>query len=135
MITEKIKVEDFYRISKENEYFLWNFVIRGQGMSSNHIRPIFEPEDYKNPNPLKSILELIPIPYFESRLEESYDFVMNLGNIFTKNVYKQNSFFPLIIGFNKRRVVSSTYGDCYCMEGILKIIGELNPQFILDADS
>jgi hypothetical protein len=135
MIREKIKVDDFNRISKDHEYFLWNFVIQGQGMSSTHIRPIFEPEDYKNPNPLKSILELIPIPYFESRLEESYDFVMNLGDIFTKNVYKQNFFYPLIIGFNKRRVVSSTYSRCYCVEGILEIIGDLNTQFILDANS
>jgi hypothetical protein len=132
MIREKIKVEDFNRISKENEFFLWNFVI--QGMTS-HIKPLFEPEDYKYPNPLKSILELIPIPYFESDLSESYDFVMNLGNVFTKNVYKQNMFYPLIIGFNKRRVVSSTYSRCYCVEGVLEIIGELNPQFILDADS
>jgi hypothetical protein len=133
MVREKIKVDDFYRISKENEYFLWNFVVRN--MSSTHIKPLFEPEDYRNPNPLKSILEFIPIPYFESNLEDSFDFVMNLGNIFTKNVYKNNMFYPLIVGFNKKRVVSSTFSRCYCIEGILEIIEDLNPQFILDANS
>jgi len=135
MIREKINSTEFERISKENEYFLWNFVIQGQGTSSNHIKPLFEPEDYRNPNPLKSILELIPIPYFESDLEDSYDFVMNLGNTFLNTVYQKNMFYPVLIGFNRKRVVSSTYSRCYCVEGILEIIEDLNPQFILDANS
>jgi hypothetical protein len=132
MIREKVSVKDFDRISKENEFFLWNFVSNEMG---THIRPYFEHEDYKNPNPLKSILEYIPIPYFETELEKSYDFVMDLGDIFTKTVYKKGIFYPVIIGFNRKRVISSTYQYCYCTEGILELIGELNPQFILDADS
>jgi hypothetical protein len=132
MIREKVSIKDFDRISKENEFFLWNFVTDEMG---THIRPYFEPEDYTKPNPLKSILEFIPIPYFESDLEKSKDFVMNLGNVFTKTVYQKGMFYPVIIGFNRKRVVSSTYSYCYCVEGILDLIGELNPQFILNSNT
>jgi hypothetical protein len=132
MIREKVNYTDFERISKENEFFLWNFVSKNSKIA---VRPFFEEEDYQNPNPLKSILEFISIPYFESEIEKNYDFVMNLGNTFQKTVYQKNMFYPVLIGFNRKRVVSSTYNSCYCVEGILEIIGDLNPQFILDANS
>jgi hypothetical protein len=131
MIREKVNVSDFDRISKENEYFIWNFVTTPM---TTHIKSLFELEDYRHPNPLKSILEFINVPYFESDLESSHDFVRNLGDRFLKTVYKNGILHPVMISFNRKRVVSSSYHNCYCIEGVLELIGELNPQFILDAN-
>jgi hypothetical protein len=42
-------------------------------------------------------------------------------------------FSPIMIGFNKNRKVTSTQdGICYCTEGIIDIVYQLNPKFILD---
>ena len=130
MVKEKVTVKDYEKISTENEYFLWHFTSK---TSSTYIRPYFDVENPKFPNPLKVILESIPIPYFESKIEDSYDFVMSLGNIFIQNTYKNKVFNPVIVGFNRKRAVSNTFSHCYCNEGILEVIGELNPQFILNA--
>jgi len=133
MIKEKIKVEDFERISKENKFFLWNFVVH-----NNHhleIRPIFEPyPSDKFPNGLISILEIIDIPYFETEVKDAYDFLINLDNRFIKSVFVNNAFQPQLISFNRRRMVGNTLKPkCYCVQGIIDLIGELNPQFLLDS--
>ena len=85
MIRKEIDVSEFEKIAKEHEYFIWNFITKDSQIA---IRPFFEPEDYTSPNPLKSLLESVSIPYFETDLKTNYDFVMNLGDIFLKNVYK-----------------------------------------------
>lgn len=133
MIKEKIKVEDFERISKENKFFLWNFVVH-----NNHhleIRPIFEPyQSDKFPNGLISILEIIDIPYFETEVKDAYDFLINLDNGFIKSVFANNAFQPQLISFHRRRMVGNTLKPkCYCVQGIIDLIGELNPQFLLDS--
>jgi hypothetical protein len=130
MVKEKIDVKDFEKISEENEFFLWHFTAENTGTA---IRSIFEIEDYRLPNPMNTILEQISIPYFESKIENSYNFVMNLGDNYLKNCYK-NGFQPVIVGFHKRRAVTSTYKECYCPDGIINLIWQLNPKFILDAN-
>lgn len=133
MIREKIKVEDFERISKENEFFLWNFVVHNK--HNLEIRPIFESNSNDEfPNALISILEIVDIPYFETEVKDAYDFLINLDNGFIKNVFVNNGFEPHLISFNRRRMVGNTLKPkCYCIEGVLDLIGELNPQFLLDS--
>jgi len=130
MIRERITVNDFERITKENEYFIWHFV---NPNSSTQLKSIFQPDNPFNPNPFIPILESISIPYFESDSEESYDFLINLSTPFIINAHRHNTYNPVVVSFNRKRMVNHTFGPyCYCTEGVIELIGELNPQFILD---
>ena len=132
MVREKIKVEDFNRVAREHEYFLWNFV----NLNSYHlqIQSIFTEENPYIPNAMRSILEMIPIPYFETELKDAFDFLIGLDTRFIHNVYKNNYFQPVLLSFNRWRMIDTTYyPNCYCSDGIIKLIDDLNPKFILDA--
>ena len=130
MVRERTTVNDFKRISKENEYFIWHFV---SPLSSTQLKSIFQPDHPFNPNPFIPILKSISVPYFESDSQESYDFLINLGTPFIVNARKNNHYHPVVVSFNRNRMVNHTFGPyCYCLEGVIELIGELNPQFILD---
>jgi hypothetical protein len=130
MIREQVTVEDFNRISQENEYYLWHFVKKVY-TPALEIQPYFndKTEKYK----LKTILDMVDIPFFESYTEDSVDFLINLGFSAKKFWSGGKEFSPIMIGFNKNRKVTSTQdGICYCTEGIIDIVYQLNPKFILD---
>lgn len=129
MIREKITVKDYERISKENEYYLWHFV-RKNDTGISVIYSIFEVED--KPNHLTPLLEVFDIPYFESYIEDSLDFLDMLGvplnSLYLREYRKFNTF---ILAFNKKSLQLATYkGYCMCTEGITKLIYNLNPKFI-----
>lgn len=130
MIREKITTQDYERISKENEYYIWHFV-RKTNMAPRTIYSIFDEQNTLRQNFLKTFLEMCEIPYFESYIEDSVDFIENiipLSWIWNKNDKQFNS---CVLGFNKRRMITSTmHGHCLCIEGISEIIYELNPEFI-----
>jgi hypothetical protein len=128
---EKILISDFDRISKENEFFLLHFVSKEKMMIS--VNSVIDYDDYYNP--LGKILNIIDIPYFEVYLDfDSVDFLKNLDDVFIKKIYQHGYFQPVIVGFNKRRMVSSTFPpNCLCTEGIIKIIEDLSPQFLINA--
>ena len=132
MIREKIKIEDYERISRENEYYLWHFV-RKNDIGPVAIYSYFEYDSRKGHH-LKGILDKIEIPYFESYLEESFDFLINLGISGEKLWIPQSKEFnTIMLAFNKRRKVTSTFeGYCMCMEGVLDMVYLLNPQYILN---
>jgi hypothetical protein len=130
MIREQVTVEDFNRISQENEYYLWHFVKKVY-TGPLEIQPYFDDktEKYK----LKTILDMVDIPFFESYTEDSVDFLINLGFSAKKFWSGKKEFAPIMIGFNKnRKVISTQDGICYCTEGIIDIVYQLNPKFILD---
>jgi hypothetical protein len=130
MIREQVTVEDFNRISQENEYYLWHFV-KKENNGPLEIQPYFDDktERYK----LKTILDMVDIPFFESYTEDSVDFLINLGFSAKKFWSGGKEFAPIMIGFNKNRKVTSTQDRiCYCTEGIIDIVYQLNPKFILD---
>ena len=130
MVRERITVNDFERITKENEYFIWHFV---NPNSATQLKSIFQPDNPFTPNPFIPILKSISIPYFESDSQESHDFLINLSTPFIINAYKNNTYNPVVVSFNRKRMVNHTFGPyCYCLEGVIELIGELNPQFILD---
>ena len=132
MIREKITINDYERISRENEYYIWHFV-RKTNMGIRSIYSIFDETEFRPnyPHQLKTFLEICDIPYFESYVEDSVDFLDNLislSRLFNKGDNKLNT---CVLGFNKRRMVTSTMdGHCLCVEGISEIIYELNPNFI-----
>ena len=137
MIREIVSVKDFDRISNEHEFFLWNFINGDDCIKLQSYFKDIEPNrrNQVEPHELREILSNFPnLPYFESYVNESYDFLINLGNEFREKTWSKKTGYyqPVLIAFNRKRVASNTYVHCYCLEGILNVIGELNPQFILD---
>jgi hypothetical protein len=129
MIREQITVKDYERISKENEYYLWHFVRK------NDTGPILIHSIFENgikENHLKPLLEIFNIPYFESYIEDSLDFLDMLGIplnlLYLKEIKNFNTF---ILAFKKKRLVTSTLdGYCMCTEGLTDLIFNLNPEYI-----
>jgi len=137
----KVSHKDFIKIAKENDYFLWHFLQKNQNDGNLTIRSIEEGNNKDSTLHLNILLKEIDIPYFESYTEDSVDFLHELGipydNLWNPNfnfILKTNDtkFHPVVIGFKKFKKVSSTLETCYCVDGVLKIIKELNPDLILN---
>jgi len=60
---------------------------------------------------------------------------MELG-IRYENLYRnakieqKRKFSPVIIGFKKFTKISSTFDYCYCPDGVISILNDLDPKFI-----
>ena len=138
MVREQIKVEDFDRVGRQYEYFIWNFVSKNQNVNWPTIRPIFDFDEthYKSPNFLIPLLEVFNLPYFETYIEDSIDFLSNLGVPLDSLYLREVEWFkPFMITFNRKRMVNSTYnGFCYCPEGITELLIDLNPDIVLNAN-
>jgi hypothetical protein len=138
MVREQIKVEDFDRVGRQYEYFIWNFVSKNQNVNWPTIRPIFDFDEthYKSPNFLIPLLEVFNVPYFETYIEDSIDFLSNLGVPLDSLYLREVEWFkPFILSFNRKRMVNSTYnGFCYCPEGITKLLIDLNPDIVLNVN-
>lgn len=138
MVREQIKVEDFDRVGRQYEYFIWNFVSKNQNVNWPTIRPIFDFDEtyYKSPNFLIPLLEVFDVPYFETYIEDSIDFLSNLGVPLDSLYLREVEWFkPFMLTFNRKRMVNSTYnGFCYCPEGITKLLIDLNPDIVLNAN-
>jgi hypothetical protein len=136
----KVNHKDFIKIAKENDYFLWHFLQKNQNDGNLTIRSIEEGNKDSKLH-LNILLKEIDIPYFESYTEDSIDFLHELGIPYDKLwnpnfnfILKTNDtkFHPVVIGFKKFEKTITTLEVCYCLDGVLKIIGELNPDLILN---
>ena len=149
MMRQEILIKDFHKIAKENEYFLWHFLQKDQETNSLSIWSIFKEntdvgKDVENP--LTHILDKINVPYFESYTEDSIDFLIDMGFdgklLWNPQKYtdfytdKKYYFSPIIIGFKRNKIITSTFekGNCYCTEGIIELIGKLNPEFLINSE-
>ena len=137
MVREKITINEFDRISKEHEFYLWHFVSKNHDVGWPTIRPIFDfnEESYGAPNRLIQVLEIFDVPYFETIIEDSLDFLDTLGAplefLSRRNI---NYFSSFMMTFNKRRFVNATYnGFCMCPEGITDLLYNLNPEIVFNA--
>ena len=76
MIREKVTVQDFEKISQENEFFIWHFLM-SYDYSQPTLRSIFDEYEGNNyaPNRMVQFLEIFDVPYFESYVNESIDFL------------------------------------------------------------
>ena len=141
MIRKIVTVDDFKKIANENEYFLWHFLMEDQHDSVLSLWSIFETREkhhigYQPFNQLDVLLSEVNVPYFESYVKDSMDFLINLG-LNAKSLYqhpKQKcpsprrwSYQPVVIAFKKTRMITNTLNTCYCVEGITKIILEMKP--------
>jgi hypothetical protein len=138
-----ITINDYQNVARNNEYFLWHFLQKNQENSGLGFYSYFkerEKEDHK----LKELLDLVEIPYFESYTEDSIDFLNGLGIPYEKlwtpseefhGTPSYQKFSPVIVGFKKFTKTSCTLESCYCVEALLDIISELNPEFLLSVDT
>jgi len=149
MIREKVTIDEFSRIAKENEYFLWHFLQKEQEDTSLVMWSIFEKRNTSSKgnqeNLMNLILNQIDIPYYESYTEDSIDFLMDMGLhgelLWAPRKFKQIgsdrklNFNPVVIGFKRNKKIVSTLdkGYCYCHEGVIEVIGKLNPEFLLNS--
>ena len=139
MIREMVTVQDFDRISRENEYFIWHFLMNDD-FSQPTMRSIFSENEkhYRSPNKMIQFLEIFDVPYFESYIDDSMDFLDTLGVPlqFLKSGEGENRLInPFMLTFNRRRLVNATYnGFCVCASGITKLLYDLNPKFIENLD-
>lgn len=136
MIREKVTVQDFERISRENEYFIWHFLM-SYDYSQPTMRSIFDEYEGNNyaPNRMVQFLEIFDVPYFESYANESIDFLDRLGAPLEKlRIPSEPDLKPCVLTFNHRRLVNATYnGYCLCPEGLTDLLYDLNPDFIYNA--
>lgn len=138
MIRERITHNDFLRIGRENEYFLWHFLQKGQNETGNSMYSIFDENDIIE-NAIKEITNNCSVPYYESYTEDSIDFLAGLGFDYDKLFVTDNlhrfvnrnfRFRPILIGFKKFTKIYSTFEVCYCGEGAVEILSKMNPKFI-----
>jgi len=147
MIREKVTVNDFQKITRENEYFLWHFLMEEQQDSLLDLWSIFETKDkhhigyhpLNHFNKLDILLSEVNVPYFESYVKDSMDFLINLG-FSSKVLYqppndgrpipKRWFYQPVVIAFKRTRMITSTHKTCYCVEGITELILKLNPNLL-----
>jgi hypothetical protein len=136
MIREKVTVQDFERISRENEYFIWHFLM-SYDYSQPTMRSIFDEYEGNNysPNRMVQFLEIFDVPYFESYANESIDFLDKLAAPLEKlRIPSESDLKPCVLTFNHRRLVNATYnGYCLCPEGLTDLLYDLNPDFIYNA--
>ena len=135
MIREKVTCGDYFKLAKENEFFLWHFVQKKQNENSLVLSSIFDGEKETNQMPL--VLDNVDIPYFESYTEDCMDFLIGLGLNYkhlyqnkSRDVLREFKFSPVIIGFKKFTKISSTFNYCYCIDGVISVLNDLNPKFI-----
>ena len=137
MVREQILTKDFEIISRKYDYYLWNFVWKGEGMSHS-MRTIFDDDNtnHNSINRLKYFLDVFDVPYFESYIQESIDFLDTLGVPLNELRIKNTDMIkPFMLTFNRRRFVNATYnGFCVCPEGITELLYDLNPEIILNAN-
>jgi hypothetical protein len=149
MIRERVTVNDFKRIAIENEYFLWHFLAKDQHKTNLTMWSIFESRCDSDSdsgcnsddefNSMDILLSMTNVPYFESYVEDSVDFLINLG-LTGKEVYRLRNFHvgptpqrkwnyvPVVIGFKRTRMVHNTHRTCYCADGVTEVLLKLNPE-------
>ncbi len=137
MIRERVKVSDFPKISGKYPVFIWHFLQKKQNLVPLTLQSYFHDnkEITTGHNNLIEILDIIDIPYFESYLDESMDFLMDLGfkssllynpkpHVVGTDHYKHYT--PLIAGFKNGSLISSTIDYCYCINGVIEVISNLD---------
>lgn len=134
MEVKHISSKDLVSIAKEHEYFLWHVLQKDYNRLT--LYSYFKTYEHLIHHPIREILGLIPIPYFESYIDDEYEFIINLKDGFAKKLKKKNNkFTPILIGFHRTTPIISTYeGICYCADGMIEMIGIMNPKLLLNLD-
>lgn len=122
-------IEEFYKVSKENEFFFWHLIAPNhndyaysvQALSTNRFNHKFVGDV------LVEILETFDIKIYESEMSTAVDFLIDRG-IKSTSIYRKG-FIPQFYGFHKGKLVAGTNwtSPCYCTEGITEVILQTYP--------
>jgi hypothetical protein len=127
--SEIVSVKDYHRICQENEYFFWHFVSKNH-TDSLKIKPVTDILGETFQSPLNEIQEQLNIKIYESLVEDSVDFLLDLGYK-SEVIYQPNCgcFAPKFVGFRHGLKVAGINAEvvCYCTEGIIEVIYLTNP--------
>lgn len=143
-IRQKVEVSDFRKIASQNEFFLWHFLQKEQHTTTLSLYSFFDEKvDTEDLHQIKHFLDNVEIPYFESYVENSIDFLMDFGisssSLFVTENYKvpvldrDRKFNPLFMVFHKFKQVGNSFEACYCLDYLLELTMKLNPKFILES--
>lgn len=146
MIREKVTVKDFSTIAKEHKHYLWHFVQKKQNKTRLAYYSYFDETNHSgHPNPMIPFVDKLDLPYFESYTEESIDFLMDTNihgdklyrPVFdpVEYVYRRQFYSPIFSSFNHYNRVSCTLNYCYCPEGFIQVIADLDLKYVLDLES
>jgi hypothetical protein len=146
MVREKVTVKDFPSIAKEYQHYVWHFVQKEQNKTRLTYFSYFDKKNKSGfENPLIPFIDKLDLPYFESYAEESIDFLMDTnihGNMLFKPtfdpiefVYRRQFYTPIFASFYHYNRVSCTLNYCYCPEGFVQVIGDLDFKYVLDLES
>ena len=133
-------INNFYDVARNNDYFLWHFLQKNQEKGMLSLFSYSETREEVD-NKMKEIIDMVGIPYFESYTEDSMDFLHDVGGYDYNRLWNRKapthdvSFNPVVIGFKRLNKVSDTLTKCYCVDGVLEIISELNPEFLLSVNT
>lgn len=146
-VREIVTVNDYRKIASTHEHYIWHFLQKKQNTTNLVLFSYFE--EHENPmtiNSTRELLNMVDIPYFESYTEDSMDFLMDFGftqeqlytpvynNPIPKYQARNYWYNPIILSFNKYKMVSSTKRVCYCAEGFMDLIMELSPKYLIDTN-
>ena len=137
MIRKQITHKDFIEIGKSNEYFLWHFLQKNQVSNSLSLYSIFDKKP-QSQNPLEILLDGMNVSYYESYTQDSIDFLLGSGinGVFwaapppNVNPSPEYLFKPFVALFKGYSFKGSTFQACYCVEGIIDVIGKENPEIL-----
>lgn len=130
MIRKSVTPKEYKEIAKSHDYFLWHFMMENQGnKTSLELYSYFDEFDNK-PHALKQFLDMVPtVPYYESLVKDSYDFLLEWGIQQNKWWKPVVGFQPMILGFKKGvKVIDSFILKCYCLDTLTEMV------YILDSD-
>ena len=130
MIRKTITTKDYKEISKSHDYFMWHFMMENQGSKTPLELYSYFDEFENKPHALKQFLDMVPsVPYYESLVKDSYDFLLEWG-IQQRNWWKPIvGFQPIILGFKKgTKFIGSSDLGCYCLNTLTEMV------YILDSD-
>lgn len=126
-------ISDFRKVSLENEIFFWHFIDDLHNDFNYTIQALSQPK-FSNPiipDVLPEIIETFGIKIFESKMSESFDFLISQG-VQSSGIYNKRGFRPNFYGFRNGVLVAGTNHThkCYCTEGVVEVILQTFPEVL-----
>lgn len=128
----KIRLEDFGEVSKNNKYWLWHLTDKVRNPILE-IQPLDEePSQFTQFHTFKEIVKKTKIPVYQTSVYDVVDFLFYLDNTILTALKKKNNneLGPHILAFEHSRLVDHTINRCYCSEGIINMLLNLNPDLL-----
>lgn len=121
-------ISEFLTISRQHKTFLWHFIMENQCEQCLGIYSYFEGKEGKN-HLLKEIIDQTKVPYFESFTKDSIDFLIDNG--IPQSKFWQNRIFgPIVVAVKNGVIINHTGNKCYCPDGVVELISELDINYL-----